>query len=86
MAATAPKSDLEQRIKAEFDARAAKRQETEQAHAKQSEQREKRLEQFTKICDDLKAIWKPRFEEFAKQFGERVKITPTVTAHDASLF
>jgi YHS domain-containing protein len=70
---------LAQRIKAEFEARTQRQKTAEQDRAKESEQREKRLAQFSRTCDDLKAVWGPRFDEFAKQFGEKIKVTPTVT-------
>jgi YHS domain-containing protein len=74
-----PEASLSQRIKAEFEARDQRRQTAEQDRAKESDEREKRLAQFTRTCEDLKAVWGPRFEEFAKQFGDRVKVTPTIT-------
>lgn len=67
------------RIKAEFDARTQRKQDVAQQQAKESEDREKRLAQFGRTCDDLKAVWRPRFEEFAKQFGDRIKVTPAIT-------
>ncbi len=76
MADAAP---LAQRIKAEFDSRAQRLKAAEQDQAKESQQREANLAQFTKVCEDLKAVWRPRFEEFAKQFGDKVKVSPTVT-------
>jgi YHS domain-containing protein len=76
MAETTP---LAQRIKAEFDARTQRRQAGEQEQAKQTQEREKRLAQFTKLCEDLQGVWRPRIEEFARQFGDKIKVTPTVT-------
>ncbi len=76
MADAAP---LAQRIKAEFDSRTQRLKSAEQDRAKESEQHEKRLALFAKTCDDLKAVWGPRFEEFSKHFGEKVKVTPTVS-------
>jgi hypothetical protein len=75
MADAAP---LSQRIKAEFDARTERQKAAKQEQAKESQDREARLAQFNKVCDDLKAVWAPRIEEFAKQFGDKVKVTPTV--------
>ncbi len=76
MADAAP---LAQRIKAEFDSRDQRLKSAEQDRAKESEQHEKRLALFTTTCEGLKAVWRPRFEEFAKQFGEKVKVIPSVT-------
>lgn len=70
---------LSQRIKAEFAARDQRVKEQEQAKAEEVKRREERLERFTKACEELKPVWKPRLEEFAKQFGEQVKVLPTLT-------
>jgi YHS domain-containing protein len=69
---------LSQRIQAEFDSRAKRQKAEEQTRAQSQQEREKRLAQFNKVCDELKAIWRPRLEEFAKQFGDQVKLTPRV--------
>lgn len=71
-------ASLSQRIKAEFDARAQRAKSAEQERARQSQSREARLATFTRVCDDLRAVWGPRLEEFAKQFGDAIKMTPTV--------
>lgn len=76
MAETTP---LGARIKAEFDAQSQRAKTTEQEQARNAEERESRLAQFGKACDDLAGVWRPRIEEFAKQFGDRIKVTPTVT-------
>lgn len=70
---------LSQRIKAEFDARARRAKESEEARAQEAQVRDQRMVRFNEVCEKLKGVWRPRFEEFAKQFGEQVKITPTVT-------
>jgi YHS domain-containing protein len=70
---------LSQRIKAEFDSRTTRVKAAEQQKVQESEAREERLARFTKLCEDLKAEWRPRFDEFAKQFGDKIKVTPTVT-------
>jgi YHS domain-containing protein len=70
---------LSQRIKAEFDGSAQRAKSTQQSREKESKDREARLSQFAKTCEDLKSVWRPRLEEFAKQFGEKIKVTPTLT-------
>ncbi len=72
-------ASLTQRIKAEFDARAQRAEQAEQTRHKEADEREQRLAQFARVCDDLRAVWRPRLEEFAKQFGEHIKVTPSVT-------
>jgi YHS domain-containing protein len=79
MVAGSETGSLSQRIKAEFDGRIERMKATEHTRAQEADARAKRLEQFGKTCDDLKAVWRPRFEEFSKQFGENIKVTPTVT-------
>jgi hypothetical protein len=70
---------LAQRIKAEFDAQEKRAGAVQQDRAGQAQVREQRLAQFEKVCESLKDVWRPRLEEFAKQFGDKIKITPTVT-------
>jgi YHS domain-containing protein len=70
---------LTDRIQAEFNLRAERQKAIEQEKALAAQERDKRLDQFGKVCDDLRAVWRPRLEEFAKQFGDKVKVTPTVT-------
>lgn len=72
-------TSLTQRLKAEFDKSAQRAAQTEQAKQAEHDEREKRLSQFSHVCDDLRGIWRPRLEEFLKQFGEQVKVTPTST-------
>lgn len=67
------------RIKAEFTARTKQKQAAKDEQASRLKDREARLKVFGDACERLSAIWKPRLEEFAKQFGEQVKTTPTVT-------
>lgn len=70
---------LSQRIRDEFDAHEKRVKTAEQDRAMEAQAREKRLEQFARTCESLKAIWRPRLDEFAKQFGDTIKVTPTIT-------
>ncbi len=78
MAATQTGS-LADRIKAEFEAQEQRSKAAEQDRAKESQEREQRVAHFNKTCESLKAIWGPRLQEFAKQFGDTIKVTPTIT-------
>lgn len=69
---------LADRIQAEFNSRAERQKASEQEKARAAREREKRLESFDKVCENLKTVWRPRLEEFAKQFGDKIKVTPTV--------
>lgn len=70
---------LTQRIRAEFDAREQRLKQTEQLRAREFEDRERRMDIFNRTCDGLKSVWTPRLQEFSRQFGERVKLTPSIT-------
>ena len=73
---TAP--TLAQRIKAEFDARTERLKTAQQEQLQHSQEREGKIARFNSACDDLKEVWQPRFAEFGKQFGEKIKITPVI--------
>lgn len=71
-------SELSKRIKAEFDQR-QQRLETQKSKREQdSREQDARLERFGKVCDELKSVWEPRLKEFAAQFGDQVKVTPSI--------
>lgn len=72
-------NSLLQRIDAEFNAIDDKVKKVQQANLEEYRQRQKRMEQYTKVVDDLKSIWTPRLEALQKRFGDKVKITPRVT-------
>lgn len=42
------------------------------------------MAEFREACQKLHAVVQPRIEDFAKAFGEQVKITPTVTPAERS--
>src|SRR5262249_26008415 len=48
-------------------------------------ERQKRLDQLTKVFDQMSDIWRPRLELLVKKFGDRVKVTPRIvpSARDA---
>lgn len=72
-------ASLSERIKAEFEARDHKVKAEEQARAAEEQARHQRLERFNRACDELRSVWRPRLEEFAKQFGDEIKFTPKIT-------
>lgn len=69
---------LAERIKAEFDAQGKRESAEKQAKAQAEKDREGRLTKFAALCEELKAVWRPRLEEFARQFGDKIKVTPKV--------
>jgi len=72
-------TSLLQRIDAEFNAVDDKVKKNQQENLEDYRQRQKRMEQFAKVVDELKTIWTPRLEALQKRFGDRVKITPRFT-------
>ncbi len=71
-------SNLIDRINTEFAAVEEKKSKRRAEHEQQHEARQKRLETFGKVLNDLRDIWRPRLEALAQQFGERVKVSPHV--------
>jgi hypothetical protein len=66
-------------MQTELDA-GKKRIETMQSQATQTyQEREARGAQFEKACQRLREVWKPRLEAFASKFGDKVKVTPSVS-------
>lgn len=72
-------TSLAERMKAEFDVRAQRQKADEAQRAKDANEQERRLEQFGRVCEELKPVWRSRLEEFAKQFGDKVRVTPAVS-------
>jgi hypothetical protein len=72
-------STLAQRIKAELDATAQRVAHSEEARARAAHAREEGMVKFNEVCEELKPLFNARLEDFAKAFGEKVKITPTIT-------
>lgn len=72
-------TSLTQRMQAEFAARDQRLKAAEKDRAQHSAEREARLKQFATTCEQLQQVWKPRLEEFARQFGEKIKVTPSIT-------
>jgi YHS domain-containing protein len=85
--AMADVNSLLKRIDAEFSALDDKIKKAQKEHLEQHQEREKRLTKFEKLLADLPAVWRPRLEALVQRFGERVKVTPHVTAssRDATL-
>jgi YHS domain-containing protein len=69
-------SALASRIDAEFSAVEEKVKKQHAGHVEEYRERQKRLEQFGKVVDQMRDVWKPRLELLQKQFGDRVRVTP----------
>jgi YHS domain-containing protein len=71
-------NSLASRIDAEFTAVAEKVKKFQTEKVEEHKQRQQRLEQLTKVFDQLRDIWKPRLELLVQKFGDRVKAAPRV--------
>lgn len=72
-------NNLLQRIDAEFNAIDDKVKKDQQANMEEYRLRQKRMDHFTKVVEELKTIWTPRLEALQQRFGDKVKISPRVT-------
>jgi len=70
---------LMQRVDAEFNAVKKKVEEFQQTKLDEYRDRQKRLEKFSEVCDQLRSIWKPRLEALAQRFGDKAQVTPSLT-------
>jgi YHS domain-containing protein len=73
-------SSLLERIEAEFSTLKDRVKAAQDAHLHDYQEREKRLATLDQQLSELQAVWKPRLDAFVQQFGERVEVTPRVTA------
>lgn len=71
-------NNLMSRIEAEFATMENKVKSFQAQQVQQFQEREKRQEQFVRLLDDLREIWRPRLDALAQKFGQRVNVTPTV--------
>lgn len=75
-----PKIDqLLNRIDAAFNASADKIREFQSRKVQEHQDRQQRLEKFGQLSEQLRDVWRPRMEAFARRFGEKVQVTPVVT-------
>lgn len=72
-------SSLLSRIDAEFAAMDERRKRFQESQVEQYREREKRSEQFEQVLNKLRDVWKPRLEALAERFGDRVKVSPSVS-------
>jgi len=73
-------NSLLQRIDSEFSASEQKIKNFQAEQTQSYEDRQNRLKKFQEVCDQLRDICRPRLEAVAKRFGDRVKVTPRVSA------
>lgn len=71
-------SELVQRIRGEFAGSQEKLQQFQTKQVEEHQARRQRASQLEQLFDRLADIWRPRLEALAKEFGDRVKVTPDV--------
>jgi YHS domain-containing protein len=71
-------NSLASRIDAEFSAVEEKVKQFQVAQMEEHKQRQKRLEQLSKVFDQMRDLWRPRLELLVKKFGDRVQTTPRI--------
>src|SRR5258708_1834689 len=71
---------LLKRIDAEFAALDNKIKHAQAEHVHEHQERMMRLAAFEELLGELPAVWQPRLEALTRKFGDKVKVTPTVTS------
>jgi YHS domain-containing protein len=69
-------NSLAGRIDAEFSTAAEKIRKFQIENLEEHRRRQKRLEQLSRIFEELRNIWGPRLELLVKKFGDGVKVAP----------
>lgn len=72
-------TSLLERIDHEFATAREKIKTFQEEQVQSYEGRQRRLELFGKVCEQLRDIWRPRLEALSQRFGEHVKVTPRLT-------
>src|SRR5688572_17246722 len=71
-------SKLLSRIDAEFDGLKQRVQKLQTEKVAEYQGRQDRLEQYSRVCEQLREVWKPRLEALAQRFGDKVTLKPDV--------
>jgi len=71
--------NLLQGIDSEFNAVDEKIKKVQLENMQEYRDRQKRLEKFGKLLDELREVWQPRLEALRKRFGEKVDVKPRFT-------
>lgn len=71
--------DLLNRLDVEFSSAETQIKEFQAQKLQEYHGRQQRLELFSKACEQLRDTWRPRLEALAAKFGDKVKVTPSVT-------
>lgn len=71
-------SNLLSRIDAEFSSLKERVHNLQDQKVAEYKGRQDRLEQFSRVCEQLREVWKPRLEALAQRFGDKVTVKPDV--------
>jgi len=72
-------NNLSERIDAQFAALGDKIKKAQQEEIDNYKARQKRLETFAQVVEELRGLWKPRLDILMKKFGDQIKVTPRFT-------
>jgi YHS domain-containing protein len=75
----ADSTNLSDRIDAQFAALGDKIKKAQQEEVENYKARQKRLEKFAQVVEELRNVWEPRLDTLMKKFGEQIKVTPQFT-------
>jgi hypothetical protein len=67
------------RIDAQFSSSQEKLKSFRAEQTQQHIERGERLEKLGAVLEELSSVWRPRLEALLKKFGDRAKVTPTIT-------
>lgn len=70
--------DLLKRIDAEFNSSKEKIKTLQAEKVHEYADREKRLERFGALVEELVAVWRPRLEALKEKFGDKAHVKPTI--------
>lgn len=71
-------NDLLKRIDAEFNSSKEKLKTLQAEKLQEHADREKRLEKFAALVEELAAVWRPRLEALKAKFGDKAHVQPTI--------
>ena len=71
-------SKLLSRIDAEFSSLKERVHQLQEQKVTEYKGRQDRLEQFSRACEQLREVWRPRLEALAQRFGDKVTVKPGV--------
>ena len=71
-------TDLLGRIDAELNTVQERVKQLQDQKVAEYHDRQARMEHFTRVCEQLRDVWRPRLEALAERFGDKVSVKPEV--------